>query len=141
MKESSGEESMATWDVSGLIENGTYNIQIYAKMLKSDHSSRKWYNMSKPELCLYNVSEDPTNEYDKPNEDDYRYYFKFDDTIVNPNVTNEWGEMGYSANTFNYGDIVYEVSVSNVNKISLIHGNNSCPLYISEIVLVSKDMA
>ena len=133
MIETTGENSMSTWDVSGLIKSGTYNVKLEICLNYSSYKTLKWYNMAKPELCINNEVEDINGDFDNVSDDDYRYYLKINDSCIYPNVTKNWEDLGYSIDGFKYGDFIYNVSLSNVKTISLVHGNNKGPAQIRSI--------
>ena len=69
--------NQSTWNVAGIVDDGVYDIQIEGLMSYSSHGVRKWYNMSKANLCIDNqVEETATSNPDSTGQDDYRYYFK-----------------------------------------------------------------
>ena len=133
MIETTGENSMSTWDVSGLIKSGTYNVKLEICLTYSSYKTLKWYNMAKPELCINNEVEDINGDFDNVSDDDFRFYLKINDSCIYPNVTKNWEDLGYSIDGFKYGDFIYNVSLSNVKTISLVHGNNKGPAKIRSI--------
>lgn len=62
----------STWNVDGIFEDGFYDIEIEAVIEKESYADRKWYNMSKKELCVNYVVEETSSKYRDTNEqDDY----------------------------------------------------------------------
>ena len=137
MNATSGENSMATWDVSGVIDSGTYDVILYASLDDNISKSRKWYNMTKPELCLNNQIEEQSTglDADRTTDDDYKYYLKVNDSIYYPNVTKTWGELGYNANSYNEGEMILNLTISNATTISLGHLVSSRTLRIGKVIL------
>lgn len=128
------------WNVSGIIDDGYYDIEIECKCSTGAHYDRKWYNMAKPELCVDNIAEDnpsANSSLDLMTEDDYRYYFKINDSnIINPNVYENWGELGFNESEPKYGIICRTVQINNAYTFSLCHGNIGCYLIISRVRLI-----
>ena len=135
-------ENKSTWNVEGAIEDGTYDIYVEGLMAYSSHGNRKWYNMAKPELCIGNEAEETlTQNGDSTSQDDYRYFFKVNDsTIINPNVTDNWATLGFGSQDNNgeptFGAICRYVTISGATTFSLVHGNIGYALFISGIYLV-----
>ena len=124
------ENAMSKWNVSNVIENGTYNIQVSAA--GNVYEKRKWYNMSKPELCVNNEVENPTDYWDG----DYLYYLFTNNSNIYPNVKKDWEELGYNnKDIFVYGDFILNVSFRSVTEITLIHGVTNISLKIDGIKL------
>lgn len=135
-------DNKSTWNVGGVIEDGIYDIYVEALMNFSSHGDRKWYNMAKAALCIDSqIEETLSSDFDYPDQDDYRYFFKVNDsTVINPNVTENWRQLGFGSE--NNGDeptsgvICRNVTISGATTFSLLHGNIGYSLIISSIFLV-----
>ena len=136
-------DNKSTWNVEGVIEDGTYDIYVEGLMTYASHGNRKWYNMSKSDLCV-DGDQDANNSQgtaDKTSEDDYRYFFKVNDSkIINPNVTDNWVTLGFGSQSNNdeptFGAICRYVTISGATTFSLVHCNIGYALIISGIYLV-----
>lgn len=130
----------ASWDVSGVIPDGKYQIEILGRMSASSHTNRKWYNMAKAELCINNtVEESAASSPDVVTESDYRYYFSVNETTtINPNVTKNWGDLGYEGGDeapLKYGLIVSEVDITGATTFEAYHGNIGYSMIVNKIRL------
>ena len=123
-------DQTSTWNIGGRIKSGTYNIKICGKLSDQNYQNLKWYNMSKSELCINNEVEDFDGQYDNTSQDDYRYYLKINESNIYPNVTKSWGEIGLENTQIGTCEFINNVSISNVNTISLVHGNNTGSLQV-----------
>ena len=137
MNGTNGTNDKSTWDVNGVLEDGTYDIEVEGKMSYSSHSDRKWYNMAKPSLCINNTKEETaTSNPDTTDQSDYRYYFVINSsTTINPTITASWGDLGYSADSPSYGKICTSINISGASSFSLMHGNIGYSMIISNIKL------
>jgi len=139
MNGKSSPNNKSTWNVAGVLEDGIYDIQIEGVMSYSSHGDRKWYNMAKAELCINNTVEesDSLDSPDTTKEDDYRYFFKVNDsTVINPTVKESWSDLGYGAETPAYGYICKDVTISGATSFCLYHGNIGFSMIISNIKLI-----
>ena len=130
--------NQSTWNVAGIVEDGVYDIQIEGVMSYSSHGDRKWYNMAKASLCVNNqVEETLTSDPDTDSQDDYRYFFKINNsTTINPTVKDSWETLGYTADSPVYGEICRDVNISGATSFSLMHGNIGFSMIISKIKLI-----
>ena len=140
----SSPNNKSTWNVSGILEDGYYNIEIEAILDVASYSDRKWYNMAKANLCVNNtVEETATSNPDTTSQDDYRYYFKVNDSvIINPTVKETWGELGFGgdySSPYRYGFICKGVAISGADTFSLCHGNIDYPLIINSVKLTTSN--
>lgn len=133
----------ASWDVDGVVEDGTYNIEVEGIMTYESHGERKWYNMAKAELCVGGTVEESSSASspDKTSEDDYRYYFKADNSLVNPNVKDSWSAIGYQGQdtdgaTPKFGAVCNDVPLVSVKTFSMFHGNIGFSLVVSKVRLI-----
>ena len=135
-------DNKSTWNVAGVLEDGTYDIQIEGIMSYTSHGDRKWYNMAKAELCIGNqVEETATSDPDTTSQDDYRYFFKVNDNVtINPTVKDSWSELGYQGQNDSgsavYGYICKDVQITGANTFCLYHGNIGFSMIISNIKLI-----
>ena len=143
MSEKTEPNNKSTWNVQGTIEDGNYDIYVEGLMNYASHGNRKWYNMSKSDLCV-DGDQDANGAQgtaDKTSEDDYRYFFKINHSkIINPNVTDNWVTLGFGSadngDEPTFGAICRNVNISGATSFSLIHGNIGYSLIISGIYLV-----
>ena len=130
MNGKNGTNDKSNWDVTGVIDDGTYDIFLEAKLTDGGHKNRCWHNMSENDPT-------PNNNPDKSTEDPYRYFFKINDaTIINPNVTDNWETIGYTSSSSVFGAIVNNANISGASSFSLVHGNIGYSLIISKVKLV-----
>ena len=139
-KNSPDNESM--WNVSGIVEDGVYDIQIEGLMTYTSHGNRKWYNMAKAELCIDNqVEETATSDPDTTSQSDYRYFFKVNNSVtINPNMTESWADLGYEGENDDgspkYGYVCKNVNISGATSFSLMHGNIGYSMIVSKVKLI-----
>ena len=121
----------ASWDVTGVIPNGKYSIDLECTMSYSSHSDRYFYNQYQTDS-----GENP----DKASEAPYRYFFKVNDgDAINPTTTKNWGEIGFSGGdgaTPKFGEVVNEVTINGATKFSVLHGDIGYSLIVSKVRLV-----
>ena len=131
MNAKSGADSMSTWDVAGVIDDGKYDIEVEGLMTYTSHGDRYWYNQ---------YETDSGDNADKSTEDPFRYFFKVNDSKINPNVLDKsWKDLGYTgendSGTPTYGYICKAVDIAGANSFSLVHGNIGFSMIISNIRL------
>ena len=142
MNGKSSPDNKSTWNVAGVLEDGVYDIQIEGLMTYTSHGDRKWYNMAKANLCVNNtVEETATSDPDTTGQDDYRYYFKVNDsTTINPTIKESWSELGFAGNNDDgspaYGYICKDVTISGATSFCLYHGNIGYSMIISNVKLI-----
>ena len=142
MNGKSSPDNQSTWNVSGIVEDGVYDIQIEGLMTYTSHGNRKWYNMAKAALCIDNqVEETATSDPDTTAQDDYRYYFKVNNsTVINPTIKESWTDLGFEGENDEgspiYGDICKNVSISGATSFSLMHGNIGYSMIVSKVKLI-----
>lgn len=135
-------DNKSTWNIENKVTAGTYDIEILALMSSSSHSDRKWYNMSKPGLCVNGkVEETLTNSPDNTNESDYRYTIRVDGKEFTPESKQSWGELGLRGSDEgvdpSYVKFIKNVDISEgAKELSLFHGNIGFSLIISKIKLI-----
>ena len=135
-------ENKSTWNVAGVLEDGVYDIQIEGLMTYTSHGDRKWYNMAKPELCVNNTAEETaTSNPDTTSQDNYRYYFKVNDSVeIDPTEKASWSELGFAGENDNgspvYGYICKNVTISGATSFCLYHGNIGYSMIISNVKLI-----
>ena len=132
MNGKSSPDNMSTWDVAGAIEDGTYKIQVEGLMSYTSHGDRYWYNM---------YQTDTASSPDTADQDPFRYFFKVNDTTINPDVLDKtWADLGFTgendSGTPVYGDIVNSAVINGANTFSLVHGNIGFSLIISNVKLI-----
>ena len=132
MNGKSSPDNMSTWDVAGVIADGTYKIQVEGLMSYTSHGDRYWYNM---------YETDTASSPDKSTEDPFRYFFKVNDATINPDVLDKtWADLGFTgendSGTPVYGDIVNTAVINGANTFSLCHGNIGFSLIISKVKLI-----
>lgn len=142
MNEKTGAKSMSTWDIS-VLPTGAYDIELEAAMTSASHSSRKLYNMARPEIASQDdISANGTGSTaDKASEDLYRYIINVDGVSYNPSATESFGDLGLEAgnndSNFHYFRFVDGVEISeNASALSLKHGNIGYSLYCKSIRLI-----
>ena len=131
MSEKSGDNSKSTWDVSGVIDDGKYDIEIEGLMSYKSHGDRYWYNM---------YETDTASSPDTAEQDPFRYFFKVNDATINPNVLDKtWEQLGYKGSddsgTPTYGYVCKGVDIAGANSFSLVHGNIGFSMIISNVRL------
>ena len=123
-----GANTTATWDVSGVIEDGTYAIELEAKTTSSGHTDRLFSNQ---------YATDTGENADKESESPFRYFFKLNNsTVVNPDTTKTWGDLGYSDTAFANARIVSSIEISGLTSFSALHGNIGYSMFVSKVTLV-----
>ena len=125
-------DNQSSWDVAGVIDDGHYDIQIEGLMSYTSHGDRYWYNM---------YETDTASSPDKSTEDPFRYFFKVNDSTINPNVLDKtWKDLGYlgenDSGTPVFGDVCKNVEITGANTFSLMHGNIGFSMIISKVKLI-----
>lgn len=125
----------AKWDISGIVPNGKYTIELNCKMSYSTHSNRYWENHAKFD------HPDDGNPPDSTSEDDYRYGFKLDGgDLIPANSGKSWGEDGLEGDNdggqFHYVAVASNVEITDVAAFSLYHCNIGYSLIIQDVRLI-----
>lgn len=118
----------ASWDVTGVVEDGKYAIEFEAKTTSAGHTERYFYNQ---------YETDSGDNADKSSEAPFRYFFKVNDgAAINPDTTETWGDLGYNTDTFVSKRIVSTVDISGATKFSTFHGDIGYSMIVSKVTLV-----
>lgn len=122
----------ASWDVTGVIPDGKYSIELEGLMSYTSHGDRYFYNQWET---------DSGTNADKESESPYRYFFKLNgETVVNPSTTKSWSELGYegsnNSGTPKFATVVSEVNISGLTTFSAFHGDIGYSMIVSRIRLV-----
>lgn len=142
MNGKSSPDNKSTWNVAGVLEDGVYDIQIEGLMTYTSHGDRKWYNMAKADLCVNNtVEETATSDPDTTAQDNYRYYFKVNDSVeIDPTEKASWSELGFAGENDSgspaYGYICKNVNITGASSFCLYHGNIGYSMIVSSIKLI-----
>ena len=122
-------ESKWTIDATAL-PAGTYDIYIVGHMSYDSHSNRTWANQWETD-----TAETP----DKQSESPFRYWLEVGATKYNPNVTETWGELGYTAGEDQPGLNARGVTIeAGATEVKLEHGNIGYSMIISAVRFVKK---
>ncbi|MCQ2772357.1 MAG: hypothetical protein MJ238_03670, partial [Bacilli bacterium] len=121
--------SQSVWEIEeGQLPAGKYDIEIIAKMTYATHGTRVWNNMWETET---------ESTGDKETESPFRYWVEIGDTKYDPNVTETWADLGYTATEFNPGLNAKGVTVDyDQTTIKLEHGNIGYSLIIESVRFV-----
>lgn len=127
--------SMSTWDITGAIPAGTYDVYMIGHMSASGHSSRHWNNHT-----AMGGEDTATENPDKSTEDPYRYFLKINGAsaaAIYPNVTETWGELGFDDSTNKPGLMIRGMTMpAGATSLHLLHGNIGYSMYVESIRLV-----
>lgn len=123
--------SQSKWTIDATaLPAGTYDIYIVGHMSYDSHSSRTWANQWETD-----TAETP----DKQSESPFRYWLEVGSTVYNPNVTETWGELGYTAGEDQPGLNAKDVTIAaGQTEVRLEHGNIGYSMIISAVRFVKK---
>lgn len=131
----------ASWDITGKLPAGSYEVEIEGKMSYDSHSVRKWYNMANPDLMVEGDSANNTGDTpDSATEDPYRYFITVGDQTFNPETKKSWGELGFQGGS--EGQMVYGHFIDNIEikedstELALNHGNIGYSFICSKLRLI-----
>lgn len=150
MQETATPGNMSTWNIGGIIPEGSYDVLLEAKVEVDnggEFPSRKYYNMSIEGLATasdiaYNNGIE--NKKDDPAKSKYRYFVDVDGNEFNPKTSKSFKEIGFdtavNGSFFKFGEFVQGVRIgSGTQKISLCHGDLGVALLCKSIRLIPHE--
>ena len=136
-----------TWNLAGIIPEGSYNVELEAAMTSSSHDGRRLYNMARLDLAIGNDSSNVGT--DTVNDDPYRYFVKVDGVDYNPTTKKTYSELGLQAAgnnptesniPFQFVDFIEGLQINkDTGSVTLCHSNLGYSLFVRSIRLIPHE--